>query len=65
MQINSKIEESDTITDSRQPIETPKSAPVSFKREKWQKRISLMDNLDETPKLWKESSSSLVTDGLF
>lgn len=64
MQINSKVDESDTISDSRQPIETPKSVPISFKREKLQKRISLMDNLDETPKLWKESSSSLVRDAL-
>ncbi len=34
MQINSKVEDSDTISNSQLPIETPKSAPISFKRQK-------------------------------
>jgi hypothetical protein len=45
MKINSRLEEYDTITDSNQPIETPKSAPINFKRSKFEKRLSLIDHL--------------------
>jgi hypothetical protein len=53
MKISSKVDDYDTISDSKQVVETPRSAPVNFKREKVQKKLSLIDHLDESPRLWK------------
>jgi hypothetical protein len=60
MNISPKADDYETISDSKQVVLTPKSAPTNFQRIKLMKRLSLLDHLDDPPKLWKESSSSLV-----
>lgn len=52
MQINSKVEDFDTISDSKLVASTPKSAPVSAIRAKIDKKLSLIEPRD-TLKLWR------------